>query len=181
VFILFLLVANVCHAQIDQKDVTRVLGVLSADSMMGRRAGTVYSDKAAAFIASEFRKAGIRTLAENKAFLQSFQMISSTLSDAVIAVDNVPVDAKDVLVFAQDGEISWSTGAAEKVWIGKGVNFGQKVFGMTGEKGNKIVFADTSYRRVLGRLKNFPIQRFGGSGNLVVVLTPTDPTEWKPM
>lgn len=178
-FMLFLLVANVCHAQIDQKDVTRVLGVLSADSMMGRRAGTVYSDEAAAFIASEFRKAGVKTLAENKAFLQSFQMISSTLSDAGITVDNVPVDAADVLVFAQDGEISWSAGAAEKVWIGKGVNFGQKVFGMTGEKGNKIVFADTSYRRVLGRLRNFPIQRFSGSGNLVVVLTPTDPTEWK--
>lgn len=179
VFFLIFLVAHVCQGQINQKDVTRVLGVLSADSMMGRSAGTVYSDKAAAFIASEFKKAGVKSLGQNNGFLQSFQMINSAIAEAVVTADNNTVDVADVLVFAQDGDIDWSPGSAEKVWIGKGVNFGQKIFGMTGEKGNRIVFADTSYRRVLGRLRNFPIQRFGGSGNLVVVLTTADPAEWK--
>jgi hypothetical protein len=178
VFLFFSLV-SICHAQINQQDVTRVLTVLSADSMMGRSAGTVYSDKAAAFIASEFRKAGVKDLGTNTGFMQSFQMISSSILESSVMADNIAVDPADVLVFAEDADINWSAGAAEKTWVGKGVNFGQKIFGMTGEKGNRIVFADTSYRRVLGRLRNFPIQRFAGSGNLVVVLTPVDPADWK--
>ncbi len=179
VIFLFFSLVSICHAQINQQDVTRVLTALSADSMMGRSAGTVYSDKAAAFIASEFRKAGVKDLGTNTGFMQSFQMVSSSILESSVMADNIAVDPADVLVFAQDADINWSAGAAEKIWVGKGVNFGQKIFGMTGEKGNRIVFADTSYRRVLGRLRNFPIQRFGGSGNLVVVLTPVDPADWK--
>ncbi|HLO81131.1 MAG TPA: M20/M25/M40 family metallo-hydrolase [Chitinophagaceae bacterium] len=177
-FLLLLAASSVCQAQIDEKDVTRVLTVLSADSMMGRRAGTVYSDKAAAFIASEFKKAGLKTMPSQDGYLQKFDMIRSVTEEAVVTVDGVPVDPKDVLVFAEDAEINWSTGSAEKIWLDKGNNFGQKVFGLTSEKGNRIVFADSSYRRVLKRLSSFPMQRFGGTGNLIVVLTTAEPASW---
>ncbi len=171
--------SSVGQAQIREKDVTRVLTVLSHDSLMGRSAGSLYADKAAAFIASEFKKAGVKTMGNNPGYLQSFQMIRSTTAEATAVADDLAVDPSDVLVFAEDAEIHWNTGGTEKIWVGKGVNFGQKVFGLTSEKGNRIVFADTSYRRVLGRLRSFPVQRFGGSGNLVVVLTTSDPTSWK--
>jgi hypothetical protein len=177
-FLLLLAVSSVCQAQIDEKDVTRVLTVLSADSMMGRQAGTPYSDKAAAFIASEFKMAGLKTMPSQDGYLQKFNMIRSVTEEAAVTVDGVPVDPKDVLVFAEDAEINWSAGNAEKIWLDKGNNFGQKVFGLTGEKGNRIVFADSSYRRILKRFSSFPMQRFGGSGNLIVVLTTADPANW---
>jgi Zn-dependent M28 family amino/carboxypeptidase len=91
----------------------------------------------------------------------------------------VQVDAADVLVFGESEQISWKTGDAEKTWIEKGVNMGQKVFGMTGEKGNRIVFADTSNRRVMKRFRSFGLQRFSGMGNIVVVLTPKDPAAYQ--
>ncbi|HEX5667694.1 MAG TPA: M20/M25/M40 family metallo-hydrolase [Chitinophagaceae bacterium] len=177
-FLLLLAVPGLCQAQVDEKNITRVLSVLSADSMMGRQAGTVYSDKAAAFIASEFSKAGLKTMPGQEGYLQKFNMIRSETEDVTIAIDGTPVDPKDVLVFAEDGNIDWSAGSAEKIWLDKGQNFGQKVFGLTGEKGNRVVFADTSYRRILKRFSSFPMQRFGGSGNMVVVLTTSDPANW---
>lgn len=177
-FLLLLVIANVCQAQIEEKDVTRVLTVLSADSMMGRKAGTAFSDKAAAFIASEFNKAGLKTMPGQDGYLQKFNMIRSVTEEVTVAIDGVPVDPKDVLVFAEEGNIDWSTGSTEKIWLDKGQNFGQKVFGLTGEKGNKIVFADSSYRRILKRFSSFPVQRFRGSGNLIVVLVTADPSNW---
>jgi hypothetical protein len=66
-------------------------------------------------------------------------MIRSVTSEVTITIDNVPIDPKDVLVYAEDSNIDWSTGSVEKSWLEKGANFGQKVFGLTGEKGNRIL------------------------------------------
>src|SRR5678815_5595185 len=44
---------------------------------------------------------------------------------------------------------------------------------------NKIVFSDTSNRRAFNRFKSFGIQRFGGTGNIVVILTTKDPTGYE--
>lgn len=177
-FLFFLALSSVCQAQINEKEVTRVLSALSHDSMMGRRAGTPYSDKAAAFIAAEFGKAGVKAFPSNDGFLQKFNMIRSETQGVEVTVDGEPVDPKDVLMFAEDAQVDWTATSAEKIWLDKGQNFGQKVFGLTGEKGNKIVFADSSYRRILKRFSSFPMQRYGGSGNLVVVLTTKDPSNW---
>lgn len=176
--IFFLAISSICQAQINEKEVSRVLSALAHDSMMGRAAGTPYSDKAAAFIAAEFKQAGLKVMAGNDGFLQKFNMIRSEKNSVEVMVDGLPVDPKDVLVYAEDAQLDWSAGAAEKIWIDKGQNFGQKVFGLTGEKGNKVVFADTSYRRFVKRFASFPIQRYGGSGNLVVILAEKDPGNW---
>lgn len=106
-------------------------------------------------------------------------MIKSSARDVQVTVDGEKVDASDVMVLGESEQISWNTGDAEKVWIEKGTNMGQKVFGMTGEKGNRIVFADTANRRALRRFKSFGMQRFGGLGNIVVVLTTKDPSAYQ--
>ncbi|MFN2438640.1 MAG: aminopeptidase, partial [Chitinophagaceae bacterium] len=65
-FLLSIIVAfNCCHAQkadaiINAKEVERIEKVLASDDMKGRRTGTPEIDKAAQFIAEEFKKAGIQ-------------------------------------------------------------------------------------------------------------------------
>ena len=54
---------------------------------------------------------------------------------------------------------------------------GQRVFGAT--KGNKVFFADTSFRRTLTRMRSFGMQRMGGNGSIVVVLTTQKPTNFQ--
>ena len=60
---------DVIHA----KEVERIERVLAADDMRGRRAGSPEIDKAAAFIADEFKKAGLQPVQGNS-YLQEFIM-----------------------------------------------------------------------------------------------------------
>lgn len=167
------------QAQIRKDEVGAFLKAFSADSMMGRMAGTPDIDRAAAMVAAEFRKGRLPQMPGLNGYYQEFPMIKSSARDVQVTVDGEKVDASDVMVLGESEQISWNTGDAEKVWIEKGTNMGQKVFGMTGEKGNRIVFADTANRRALRRFKSFGMQRFGGLGNIVVVLTTKDPSAYQ--
>ncbi len=166
-------------AQVKESEISRVLGVLASDSMMGRKSGSPQADMAAAFIASEFRKAGLKTFNGAADYFQPFEMKRSEIAEATVTYDSVVADKSEILVFALQEEINWDNTGAEKIWLPKGQNFGQKIFGLTREKGDRIIFADTSYRRTFNRLRSFPIERFPGGGNLVVVLAPQEPASYK--
>ncbi|NSL89954.1 M20/M25/M40 family metallo-hydrolase [Chitinophaga solisilvae] len=58
--------------KIEQKEVARIIQTLAADDMQGRSPGTPGIEKAAAFISSEFKKAGIKPLPGEKDFQQHF-------------------------------------------------------------------------------------------------------------
>ena len=147
--------------------------------MMGRMAGTPYIDKAADLVAAEFARAGLRTLPGLPTYFQTFNMVSSEAEEASVVVDGAAIDPADVMVLGEEKQVYWKTGDAEKVWLGKGTNLGQTVFGLSGQKGNKVVFADTSNRRILKRLRNFGLRRFEGLGNIVVVLTSREPSVYE--
>ena len=80
-FILFLLIKQftICTAQsinkvINAKEVERIERILSADDMTGRKIFTPGIDKAALFIADEFKKAGLQPVNGNS-YLQEFAML----------------------------------------------------------------------------------------------------------
>jgi Zn-dependent M28 family amino/carboxypeptidase len=68
-----LLLVN-CHAQnMDSKEVERIITQLASDEMLGREAGTQNAEKAALFIADEFKKVGLGYFADLKSYLQPFK------------------------------------------------------------------------------------------------------------
>ncbi len=163
-------------AQPKQSDIQKVLETLAADSMQGRKAGTPQADKAADFIAAEFRKAKLKTFNGAPDYFQSFSVSRSETIAASAKVDSLTADPSEILVFATQEEIDWNNGGAEKTWLPKGQNLIQKVFTLSQEKGDQLIFADTSYRRQLNRFRSFALQRFPGKGNIVVVLVPQEPS-----
>jgi len=177
IFLLFISVSAV--AQVKQTEVSRILGILAADSMMGRQASSPQAILASAFIADEFRKAGVKPLSGSSDYFQTFDMRRSETLESVVGYDSVMAEPGDMLAFTDQEDIRWDNSGAEKIWIPKGSNIGQKVFGLAQEKGNRIVFADTSYRKSLNRFRAFPMQRFAGAGNIVVVLAPYEPSTYK--
>ena len=75
----FLCVLGSCAAQTTKRfnpisvaETSRILNVLADDDMKGRKVYTPEIDKAAQFIATEFAKAGLKPLAGEKSYLQSF-------------------------------------------------------------------------------------------------------------
>src|SRR5687767_3529524 len=73
---------------INAKEVERIERTLSADEMMGRKAFTPAADKAADFIADEFKKAGLQTLKGSRGFRQDFAMVTPKFSSASCTFDN---------------------------------------------------------------------------------------------
>ena len=88
-------------SQPKQSEVSRILNTLASDSMKGREAGTPSADQASAFIASEFRKAGLKTMDNAADYFQPFNMTRSETLESSVVYDSTTADPGDVLVFAE--------------------------------------------------------------------------------
>lgn len=170
--------AQTKNTVISVAEVRRIESVLAHDSMQGRRAGTPGSDKAAAFIAQEFRKAGLQPVSGGS-YLQSFSVyrpkflgLTATLSDtalnpqSVIAVTTLP-----------ELELNQASGYST-VTIAAGDNLFEKASEAMQSGKNTVVFIDTSFSKMFPRLSGFKRQLFQGTPNVVFILTSGTPATY---
>jgi hypothetical protein len=79
--------------QVNESDVRRILSALAHDSAQGRRAGTIYADKAAAMIAAEMAAIGLRPGGDSMYFQKVPLRAGGSrlrLLDNLAALDTVP-------------------------------------------------------------------------------------------
>ncbi len=69
--------------KIDSTEVQTWVATLSADSMQGRKAGTIYAQKAAQYIAAEFEKIGLEYFEKLGTYLQAFEYQGKTYQNVV--------------------------------------------------------------------------------------------------
>ena len=93
-------------AIINAKEAEHIEKVLSADDMMGRRAFSPYIDKAADFIAGEFKKTGLRTLNNSGSYRQDFAMVTPKFISASCKFDGEAVDEKNVSAKFENGVLT---------------------------------------------------------------------------
>lgn len=173
------LVANSACAQtkgpIDVKEVTRIETALSSDEMRGRRAGTPDIDRAANFIADEFRKAGLQPWSGNS-FLQSFVMIRPKMTLLKAEMDEKEVDTKGIIVITTqaDFKVNEKSGYAVE-FIRKGDNLGEKAMDFAQLKRNAIVFVDTAFSKNFPRLTGFKRSLFKSDYSTVFILGTEQP------
>jgi Zn-dependent M28 family amino/carboxypeptidase len=88
---------------VTEGDVRRIVSVLAADSMQGRKTGTAGSDKAAVFVAAEMKSIGLKPGGDSGTFFQKvpFAVTSTTgrgprlqLLDSIGALTSVPEAAR---------------------------------------------------------------------------------------
>ena len=91
---------------INAKEVERIEKVLSADDMQGRRTFSPGIEKAANFIAEEFKQAGLQTWKNSGTYLQEFAMVKPKFISATCSFDHVSVDTKDVIVITSKADLS---------------------------------------------------------------------------
>src|SRR3954468_4531316 len=80
---------------INAKEVERIEKTLSSDEMRGRRTFTPDIDKAADFIAGEFKKIGLKTWNNNGSYRQEFAMVRPKFISASATFDGVVIDQKN--------------------------------------------------------------------------------------
>src|SRR5690242_17710155 len=106
--LLFFFVSVNCMAQkgafINPKEVERIESALSSDEMRGRKAGTPDIDRAANFIADEFRKAGLQPLQGNS-FIQQFSILRPKLTLLKYEANGAEADTKNVIVITTEADL----------------------------------------------------------------------------
>jgi len=183
-FLLIIIIAfNCCHAQktnliINAKEVERIEKVLAADDMQGRMTGTPGIDKAAQFIADEFKKAGIQPFKENN-FLQSFVMVRPKQVSVKVEMDDIELDPKNVVVITTQADVKVNEKSGYEIkYINAGQNFNTNIQSIIREKKNAVVFVDTSFTRNFSRLNGLKRQSFKTENNVVFILGSYQPKEF---
>ena len=167
-------------ATIDIKEVLRIEKILSADSMEGRQAGKPGADKAARFIAAEFKKIGLSLPARQTSYLQSFQMVTPKASGVSGKFGEAALTPQDVIVFSTQPALTVSQDSAyKKVFIRAGSNFGQEVSRYLPAKENLLILVDTSFRNRFSRINRLKGLMFENTKSAVFVLSNQDPAAYQ--
>jgi len=153
------------------KEVSRIENVLASDAMRGRKIYTPEIDKAADFIAAEFKESGLKTWGGGAGFRQEFAMVSPKQVSLSAKINNVDADAKNIIVITCQPvlTIDQSSGYETSV-IKAGGNLFQQAFSFAGGKKNQVVWVDTSFAKSFPRLSFLKRSMFKTDKNLVFVL-----------
>src|SRR5258705_6085270 len=172
----FLLAQKSIDAVINSKEVERIERPLASEEMRGR---TVYSpeiDKAADFIAAEFKAAGLKTWNNSNSYRQEFSVVTTKLSNSSYVFDNSTVEEKNVVVLTtQPGLFINEKSGFEKVKIEPGKSLSSEARKLLKGKKNYLAIVDTSYSRSFSQLSRLKRQLFKSDYSVVFVLTSSDP------
>ncbi len=131
----------------------RIEKVLSSDDMRGRRTFTPDIDRAADFIAGEFKKIGLQTWNNSGSYRQEFAMVRSQVISVSAELDGVILDPKNIAVNScqTDLKVNESSGY-EIAAIKAGGNFLREAFGFLQSGKNIVVLVDSSFASNFSRL-----------------------------
>ncbi len=177
--ILLLVIAVVVHTAtsaqkvsevINVKEVERVETILAANEMQGRKAGTPGIEKAAAFIAAEFKRAGLQPL-KPESFLQSFVMLRSKLTTLKGDMDGTEMDTKNIVIVTAEPEVKVNEKSGYQILqINAGENIFEKAQNINAAGKNSVVYVDTSFAKNFSRLTFLKRQIFQNNPTIVFIL-----------
>ena len=183
--ILFAAFANFAIAQsidkiINSTEVERIERILSSDSMQGRRTFTPGIDKAADFIASEFKRYGLQYLNGLNNYRQEFGMIKVKFISAAGNLDGKQLESKDIIAFTTQADIAITNNSGyEKMIIPADSNFIRTALKYVESDKNYLLIVDSANATGFNRLKRFKRETFKKNNNVVFVLSATDPKNYQ--
>jgi hypothetical protein len=163
---------------INVKEVSRIENVLASDEMRGRKTFSPEIDKAADFIAAEFKKAGLQPW-KGKSYLQEFAVVSPKQISLTATINGETVDPKNILVVTSQPELKIDQNAGYEIKrINAGANLFQEAVDLTGLKSNTMVLVDTGFSKNFARLAFLRRNMFKGDKSIVFVLGTALPTSY---
>ncbi|HMU45134.1 MAG TPA: M20/M25/M40 family metallo-hydrolase [Chitinophagaceae bacterium] len=164
---------------VSSKEVKRIVSTLASDEMRGRKTFTPDIDKAADFVANEFKAAGLQKFDSHHNYKQEFSMVTAKLQNLFGTFDNAAIDEKNVVVITCQPEIIITENSGfEKIAIPAGKNFFSEARKLIQANKNYFVLVDTSYSRNFSRLSGLKRGLFKSDKSVVFVLTDSDPQKF---
>jgi len=100
---------------IKQTEVEKVIKTLSADDMQGRATFTAGIEKAAQYIESQYKQAGLVPLKGNKDFRQNFTMMRNSPLKALASINGTVVSPDSILAMSSVASFNWSNNSDVQV------------------------------------------------------------------
>jgi len=163
---------------INAKEVSRIETVLASDKMEGRKTFTASIERAADFIAAEFKKSGLSYFDGLNSYKQRFFMKKATIISASGNMNGKPVDAEKIFALTTDSllDVDENSGFT-KVLITDTSNF-FKAFASIKNNQKYLVLVDPAHEKIFQRLKNGGRESFEDKAPVVFVLTNENPTNY---
>lgn len=169
--------SNAIDKIITVQEVERIENVLASDDMRGRKAFTPDIDKAADFIAAEFKAIGLEKLNGASGYRQEFAMVRARQVSSTITLDGVAQDPKNSLVITCQPQLKIDQNSGyEKAFIKAGVNLQSEARKYARGNKNMFVLVDKSFANNFGNLSRLKSTMFKSEKNVVFVLADADPS-----
>lgn len=164
---------------IDKAETERIEKYLSSDELEGRRTFSKGIEKAADFIANEFKQTGLTTLNNSGSYLQKFSRTNVKFVSASGNFDGKPLEMKNLIVVTAEPTVSINeTSGYEIVKITKEDNFGTAVRKAISANKNQLVLVDESFANFFGRLTQLKSNISAQQKTMVFVLGSTVPAKY---
>jgi hypothetical protein len=164
---------------INPAGVEKIESILASDSLRGRATFTPDIEKAADYIESRFRAAGLKTWNGTGSYRQPFTMVRTSSFTVTATLDGQPQPTGRIAVLTTATDLSIDENSGyQKAYIKAGVNFGSEIRHYANEKKNYLVLVDTSYASAFPRYGRFTRPQFKSDRNIIFLLTNTDPAHY---
>jgi Peptidase family M28 len=142
--------------EINTAETERILQSLSADEMAGRKINTPGIDKAADFIAAEFKAIGLSTLKPEKTYKQEFTVLSSALGSAKVEINNQEIENSLFFMRLSASSITWTEANMPEVKV---ITAEDNFRGSMGEtfasEVDLLVIVSTSHRSMFNMYRSY--------------------------
>ncbi|GGH76515.1 Zn-dependent M28 family amino/carboxypeptidase [Filimonas zeae] len=166
-------------AVINSQEALRIENILAADAMQGRKTGTPGNERAALFIADEFKRAGLEPLEGTSGFLQKFVLVETKVRSSNIVLGGKKLEADRFIAITPKRmlQVDEKTGYTIE-YIKGGENFFDKAMAYLQAGKNQVVFVDNSFAKMFKRLNYFKKQLFANAPDVLFVLADEAPAAY---
>lgn len=138
---------------INAKEVERIEKTLSSDAMEGRRTFSPGIDKAADFIATDFKDSNLEFFGDNTSYFQHITMVKASTEEILGRLDNEELNLTNVAVNTSSTELKTETLTDFTVMqIKKEDNLFRTVFPLLSEQKNVVVLIDKAHANNFKRM-----------------------------
>lgn len=184
ILLLTIFISTNCFSQlidkvINAKEVARIENVLASDEMQGRKTFTPSIDRAADFIAGEFKKSGLKYFNGLTDYRQPFSMIKANLISASGSLDSHPVEMNHIIAISTDPALNFTDQSGfTKIVIDSSANLFKEAYEILQSNKKTLVLVNSAHVKNFDRLRRFNRETFDPKEPVVFVLSNEDPATY---
>jgi Zn-dependent M28 family amino/carboxypeptidase len=161
---------------INAKEVERIERVLASDEMKGRKTFSPEIDKAADFIAAEFKAAGLKTWNNAKSYRQEFKITGAKQTSLSATLDGNTVDAKNIVLITAEPDVKITQASKyQVVMIRAGDGLFDKAFEAVQSGKSQLVMVDPGFEKDFARLSGLKRNILSLGTNTIFILGTNTP------